>query len=120
MKLKRNFCKSWKWDSALRMRRKMTPAENAFWDLVRLRAFGVNFHRQKLVAGYICDFWCPEKRLIVEVDGSAHKGRQDYDQDRDMHLRTAIPGARIVRFTNEQVLRMPNRVKERLQLLLED
>jgi len=98
----------------------MTPAERAFWRLVRSRALGVIFHRQKLIAGYICDFWCPEKRIIVEIDGSSHKGREIYDEDREMHLRTAIPGARVLRFTNEQVIGMPNRVTERLRLLIED
>ena len=50
----------------------------------------------------IADFYCHEKRLVIEVDGPIHEQHQLHDQSRDMVLQQA--GYTILRFTNEQVL----------------
>jgi adenine-specific DNA-methyltransferase len=49
----------------------------------------------------VLDFYCPEARLCVELDGSAHDHRYDYDERRTAYL--AQQGIRVIRFTNDQV-----------------
>jgi len=47
-----------------------TAAEAAAWDLLRnRRCLGLKFRRQHVIRGFIVDFYCPELRIAVEVDG---------------------------------------------------
>ncbi len=84
---------------AERMRRAMTPTETAFWQKLRRNQLGVNFRRQQVIDGFIVDFYCHCKALVVEVDGAVHD--PDYDAERDRIL--AERGLTTLRFTNEQV-----------------
>jgi very-short-patch-repair endonuclease len=55
------------------MRRVMTDAELKLWNELRAhRLMGLGFRRQVPIAGYIVDFACADKRILVEVDGSQH------------------------------------------------
>ena len=54
------------------MRQAMTPAEARLWSWLRKPGIpGMRFRRQVPIGPYIVDFLCPQKRLIVEVDGGA-------------------------------------------------
>ena len=60
-------------DRARQMRKDHTRAEAAAWELLRdRRTLGLKFRRQVPIDRYIVDFYCPEIRLIVEVDGGVH------------------------------------------------
>jgi very-short-patch-repair endonuclease len=88
---------------ARKMRRDMTPAEAALWDCLRCsRLGGLHFRRQQVIAGFIADFFCHQARLIVECDGEAHEGCEEYDRERDRVL--AAYGLRVLRVTNKRVL----------------
>ena len=50
----------------------MTSSERALWEIIRRRQTKYRFHRQKVIAGWIFDFWCPELELVVELDGRLH------------------------------------------------
>jgi very-short-patch-repair endonuclease len=43
---------------------------------------GVDFDRQKVIGRYNVDFYCPEKRTVIEIDGSSHAARGEYDETR--------------------------------------
>jgi very-short-patch-repair endonuclease len=49
---------------------------------------GLDFDRQKIIGNYIVDFFCPEKGVVIEVDGSSHDGKQEDDAKRDEYLRS--------------------------------
>ena len=88
------------------MRRVMTDAERKLWNALRAhRVMGLGFRRQFPVAGFIVDFACPERRLIVEVDGSQHADGavSRYDATRTETLR--VNGWTVLRFWNDDVLR---------------
>lgn len=88
------------------MRKVMTDAELKLWNELRAhRLMGLGFRRQFPVAGYIVDFACPQKRLIVEVDGSQHgdAGRAVADEVRTDRLER--DGWIVLRFWNDDVLR---------------
>lgn len=87
-----------------RMRREMTPAEAALWQRLRAgRLDGFHFRRQQIIDGFIADFYCYAARLVIEVDGGVHDEQRDYDAARDRII--AARGLRVLRLTNEQVLR---------------
>ena len=84
------------------LRRNMTPAEAALWRALRGRgAGGWKFRRQQGIGPYVLDFYSPELRLCVELDGSSHDYRFEYDEQRTAFL--GKQGIRVIRFRNEQV-----------------
>jgi very-short-patch-repair endonuclease len=88
---------------ARQMRAQATPAERTLWERLRNRRLdGRRFRRQHAIDRFIVDFYCAERRLVVELDGDVHVGRVEHDEARDHHLRAL--GLRVLRLTNEQVL----------------
>ncbi|MBQ8486551.1 MAG: DUF559 domain-containing protein [Prevotella sp.] len=84
------------------LRLNMTSAEAVLWRALRGRGVGGwKFRRQQGIGPYVLDFYCPELRLCVELDGSSHDYRFEYDEQRTAFL--AEQGIRVVRFRNEQV-----------------
>lgn len=99
-----------KYAFAEKLREKMTVAEKHLWR--SLQGFHPLFECQVVVGGYIADFCCRRYRLIVEVDGRSHDGREAYDKTRDEHL-SGI-GYRTMRFTNTEVLATRHEVIEKI------
>ena len=92
--------------NARKMRRSLTEPELKLWNELRAhRLMGLGFRRQLPIAGFIVDFACPERRLIVEVDGSQHARHPKAAEDilRDNKLREL--GWTALRFWNDDVLR---------------
>ena len=91
-----------KLDLARQMRKLPTDAEARAWEMLRnRRCLGLKFRRQQVILGLIVDFYCPEKRLALELDGEVHAQQQDYDQARDAVL--AQGGIRVARIRNEEL-----------------
>ena len=87
-------------------RRGSTVVEAALWKVLRSRRLGgLKFRRQHPVDGFIVDFYCAERRLIVEVDGSIHDRQRAADEERRAILDAS--GYRVVRLTNDTVLNAP-------------
>ena len=98
----------------------MTEAEVILWQHVRARRLsGYKFRRQAVIELlFIADFYCHEKRLIVEVDGSVHLEKSVQETD---IARTRLLNARdyhVVRFTNYQVINHITEVKSDLLKVL--
>jgi very-short-patch-repair endonuclease len=53
---------------------------------LRKRQSGYQFYRQKILHHYIVDFYCPKLKLVIEIDGTSHDGKQEYDEHRDKIL----------------------------------
>ncbi|AIE85333.1 cytosolic protein [Fimbriimonas ginsengisoli Gsoil 348] len=64
----------------------MSISENVLWTLIRKEALGFGFKRQVPVGNYWLDFYCPEAKLCIEVDGEQHLLRADRDVRRDQAL----------------------------------
>ncbi|WP_118857802.1 endonuclease domain-containing protein [Sphingomonas mesophila] len=80
-----------------------TPAERRLWQRLRNRQLqGMKFRRQVWLGPFIADFYCPDARLVVEVDGDSHAARQAYDERRTAWL--ATQGMQVVRVTNADVM----------------
>jgi very-short-patch-repair endonuclease len=71
------------------MRKALTPPELGLWLRLKNRQLGgFRFRRQHPVGPYILDFYCPEARLAVEIDGDSHgvEGATAHDARRDAWL----------------------------------
>ena len=98
---------------ARQMRREMTWAERRVWEVIR----------QRVVGRFILDFYCAQKRFVLEIDGEIHL-RPDiaqYDQNRESHLRSE-DNLSFLRLTNTEVMRLSDqelsqRILEALQTL---
>ncbi len=87
------------------LRRNQTEAEKAFWKRIRAKQFfGMKFFRQYSVGPYILDFYCPQMKLAIELDGGQHNNEVDraYDDARSSYLNAQ--GIKVVRFWNHEVL----------------
>ena len=89
-------------NNAKQMRSKMTKEEVKLWNVIRAKRFyGYKFKRQVLIGNYIVDFLCPEKMLVVEIDGGQHSENVDYDNIRTEYLKNN--GYRVLRFWNNDI-----------------
>ena len=87
------------------LRNNATAPEQALWQVLRGKQLGVKFRRQHGIGHYIVDFYCPERQLVIELDGESHftEDAQAYDQIRDVYLQGL--GLRVLRFTNAQIVK---------------
>ncbi|MFO0816903.1 MAG: DUF559 domain-containing protein [Pirellulales bacterium] len=87
---------------ARELRQQSTPAEQMMWALLRDRwLHGFKFRRQQPIGPYVADFYCAECALVVELDGSSHDEKADYDEQRTRWLESR--GMRVIRFRNLDV-----------------
>lgn len=86
---------------ARELRKRPTLGEALLWQQIRRKALGVGFRRQKLLLGWIVDFYCPQERLVVEIDGSSHANRRAADARRDEVMR--LRGFSILRIPEKTV-----------------
>jgi very-short-patch-repair endonuclease len=88
-----------------RLRKNTTDAERKLWSILRSRRMAdLKFFRQYSVGPYTLDFYCPERRLAIEVDGGQHADvyGQQHDVQRNSYLREL--NIRVIRFWNNGVL----------------
>ena len=96
-----------------RLRKGMTESEQVLWlQLRRKQLLGVQFYRQKPIGNYVVDFYAPEAKLVIEVDGSQHQGAGHAQNDARRDLFLASQGLKVLRFTNLQVLKERDAVLE--------
>jgi len=87
------------------LRQNATPAESFAWELFRDRRFlGLKFRRQHQIGGYVVDFYCDEKKLVLELDGPVHEtnARKPIDKKRDAYLKSL--GLTVLRIPNQRLL----------------
>jgi very-short-patch-repair endonuclease len=93
------------YERARHLRKNQTIAEEKLWfELRALKPRGYHFRRQVPLEGYIVDFACLSRYLVIEVDDVQH-GEPDMlsrDAARDAHLRWR--GFNVLRFSNSEVL----------------
>ncbi|TPL86020.1 endonuclease domain-containing protein [Mesorhizobium sp. B2-3-12] len=91
--------------NAKSMRKAMTDAELKLWNELRAhRLMGLGFRRQFPIAAYIVDFACPQKRLVVEVDGSQHGDKSVAVDDTVRTMYLEQDGWTLLRFWNDDVI----------------
>lgn len=90
--------------AAKRLRANTTPHERLLWRaLKQLPMDGSHFRRQAPVGPYVVDFFCPARRLIVELDGGHHNDDETAKRDRERQLWLEQEGYRVLRFWNSEI-----------------
>jgi very-short-patch-repair endonuclease len=91
-------------ERARKLRTRMTSAEVKLWERLQDKKLsGLKFYKQAPIDRFIVDFYCPKKKLVIELDGGIHNDpeQKDYDDVREeMLLNREI---RVIRFRNEKV-----------------
>ena len=104
-------------DFATKMRGNPTEAEAVLQAAIKGGFHGYMFDAQVVLYGWIVDFYCNDLKLAIEVDGSFHEERKDYDSHRDSTLRKHK--VRVIRFTNEEVLQYTSEVVGLIRAVVE-
>jgi very-short-patch-repair endonuclease len=100
------------------LRKSQTDAESTLWYHLRNRNFQDHkFRRQHILCGYIVDFVCLEKKLVIELDGGQHAYRKEYDLARTLKLEA--DGFQVLRFWNNELLNNMDSVLETINQVLD-
>jgi very-short-patch-repair endonuclease len=95
---------------ARELRKNQTKAESILWNRLKNRKFlNIKFLRQHPIRFqiegserfFIADFFCNDKKLVIEIDGEIHKKQKLYDQYRDLILDAL--GIMVVRVNNKMI-----------------
>ncbi len=88
---------------AQNLRNNSTLAESVLWKHLRNKqAQGFRFRRQTVFGKYIVDFYCPRLKLVIEIDGSSHNDKYEYDRERDEYLQSL--GLTVLHLDNSEIL----------------
>jgi very-short-patch-repair endonuclease len=103
----------------IQLMKRTTPAEREVKRMLKyLRIYykpqKAFFHKGTL---YVVDFFLPNKKIVIEVDGIQHSIDQrqvEYDKRRTEFLESKR-GVKVIRFTNSEVLETPDVVFDKLE-----
>ncbi len=100
------------------LRNRATEAERILWSCLKNNNLKHKFIRQYSIEGYVVDFYCPEARLAIELDGEGHKlnSQRTYDEYRTKLLDAY--GIKLVRFWNWEVKSNLTKVLRQIKLVL--
>ena len=90
-------------DRARELRKAGNLSEVLLWKKLSKKQFkGYDFDRQKIIGDFIVDFYCLDCGVVIEVDGSSHDNKTEYDAERDAFLKGL--GLTVIRITDTDVL----------------
>ena len=82
----------------------MTAAECVLWECLKNRQLvGKKFRRQASIGRYVVDFYCPEARLVIELDGARHFSITMDDDEAERTSYLEQKGLKIIRFENKEI-----------------
>ena len=93
---------------ARELRKNSTLSEVLLWQQIKGKVLGYEFHRQVPIDRFIVDFYCHELMLAIEIDGSSHIEKHNYDMNRESKLRNL--GVKFIRFDDLDVKKNMNAV----------
>jgi very-short-patch-repair endonuclease len=92
------------------LRNNPTQEEFLLWSRLKNSQTGFKFRRQHSIGGYIVDFYCALKRVVVEIDGSQHSQKENLEYDRMRSKYFKGLNVKVLRFTNEEINNKMNEV----------
>jgi very-short-patch-repair endonuclease len=105
--------------TAKKLRANTTPHERILWRALKeLPTDGTHFRRQAPIGPYVVDFFCPAKRLIIELDGGHHSEDATAQRDHERQQWLEREGYRVVRFWNSEINDDLTAVMERIYVEL--
>ncbi len=97
------------------LRKGMTFCEKIMWKYLRKRQFGIRFLRQYSIDAYVIDFYSPEIKLAIELDGEVHNlpEQREYDKHRQKYIESF--GITFVRITNDEFMGNPDKAFKKIE-----
>jgi very-short-patch-repair endonuclease len=106
---------------ARNLRRAATHVEGRLWSkLRRAQLDGLSFRRQHSAGPYILDFYCPESRLVIELDGGQHSERAQRARDQRRTTWLQERGVTELRFWNNDITENLHGVLEHIRSVADD
>ena len=100
------------------LRKNMTLSEILLWREIKGKKLcGYDFHRQKPIAEYVVDFYCPKLKLVIEIDGDSHDGKENADTIRQQKLESM--GLTVLRFWDADIRANVDGIVEQLKERIE-
>lgn len=93
----------------------MTRAEKLLWDELKNKKLGVKFRRQYSIGSYVVDFYSPELKLAIEVDGDTHNSPEAIEYDKHREEEISNLKIKFLRFLNEDVFSDLNSVIQKIE-----
>ena len=91
-------------DLRRKLRNEMPKAEVLLWcELKGKKLNGFKFRRQYGIGIYVVDFYCPKKKLAIEVDGPTHFSDAEIEYDKRRQAEMEQLGTKFIRFTNNDI-----------------
>jgi cyclase len=103
---------------AKELRNNPTKAEKKLWKMLNRKQLGIKFRRQHPIKTYIADFYCHEKKLVIEIDGGYHLKRDQIEYDNLRSEEITKFGIKVIRFKNEEVLNSIGNVLEEIKSVI--
>jgi very-short-patch-repair endonuclease len=103
---------------ARKLRKSASLPERVLWSYLKDKQLGPKFRRQQPIGDYCVDFFCPELKLIIEVDGANHDFKLEYDNRRNTYFQSK--GYKVVRLEAKSILKDLNTVLEFLVVVIEE
>ena len=97
------------------LRNNPTVAELVLWQKLKHSQLGHKFRRQQSIGHFIVDFYCPETKMIIELDGSIHGERNNLEKDKLRQLFLEKEGFTVLRYRNDQIKYELNTVLQDIQ-----
>ena len=89
-------------ENAKSLRKAMTKEEKHLWyDF--LSKYPIKIYRQRIIDGFIVDFYCHKAKLVIEIDGSQHYTTEGKEYDKFRSAILSQRGLQVIRFTNMDV-----------------
>jgi imidazole glycerol-phosphate synthase subunit HisF len=107
-------------ENAKRLRKNMTDAEQVLWFYLKQHPGGCKFRRQHPIWMYIADFYCHQRKLVIELDGSIHSLYTIQERDRYREKLMKEMNLKVVRFTNKEVMENVLLVMQKIEKYLND
>jgi very-short-patch-repair endonuclease len=86
------------------LRRNQTNAEKLLWEELKEKKINdLRFRRQHPVACFIVDFYCHQKKLVIELDGGIHLNKEVKEKDEQRTIELEKLELKVIRFRNEEV-----------------
>jgi len=92
-------------DKRKRLRNNPTQAEAFLWGYLKNSQFeGRKFRRQSSIKSFIVDFYCPDEKMVIELDGDFHFDEKAIKDDEKRSKKLEAEGLKVIRFENQEVL----------------
>ncbi|MBK8805523.1 MAG: endonuclease domain-containing protein [Bacteroidales bacterium] len=115
--MRRNFVENLPYNSSLKQlakekRKAGILSEVLFWQQVHKHKFhGIDFDRQRIIGNYVVDFYVKTLGIVIEIDGSSHNNKAEYDAARQQYLEDL--GLKVHRISDSDV-------KKNIQVVMQE